>query len=69
MKKNLGSVDKAIRMSLAIVLVALYFSGTVAGSLGIIGLVVAEVLVLTSMVNVCPLYSLLGWNTRKVKTV
>lgn len=69
MKKNLGSVDKAIRMSLAIVLVALYFSGTVAGSLGIIGLVVALVLVLTSMVNFCPLYSLLGWNTRKIKTV
>lgn len=68
MKKNMGSMDRALRLSVAAVLVFLYFSGTIAGTLGIIGLVVAAVFTLTSLVSNCPLYSVLGIKTCKVKT-
>jgi hypothetical protein len=68
MKKNMGSTDKIIRLLLAAVLIVLYFTGTLTGTLGIIGLVVAAVFTLTSLVSICPLYSVLGIKTGKVKT-
>lgn len=67
MKKNMGNTDRALRLLIAAVLVFLYFSGTLTGTLGIIGLVVAAVFTLTSLVSICPLYSVLGIKTCKVK--
>jgi hypothetical protein len=66
MKKNMGGTDKVFRLLIAVVLVALYFTGTVTGTLGIIGLVVAAVFTLTSVVSFCPLYSLFGFKTCKL---
>lgn len=68
MKKNMGSTDKVIRFLIAATLVVLYFTGTITGTLGIIALVVAAVFVLTSLVSFCPLYTVLGIKTCKVKT-
>lgn len=68
MKKNMGGTDKIIRLMIAAVLVVLYFTGILTGTIGIIGLVVAAVMILTSLVGFCPLYSLLGIKTCKVKT-
>jgi len=68
MKKNMGSTDKALRLIVAIVLVVLYFSNILTGTLGIIALVVAGVFTLTSLVSFCPIYPLLGINTCKTKT-
>jgi len=68
MKKNVGSIDKIIRVVLAIVLAALYFTGVVEGTAGIILLIVAAVLLLTSAFSLCPLYMILGLNTCKVKS-
>lgn len=65
MKKNMGSTDKIIRILLAAVLVILYFTDVATGTLGIIALVVAAVMVLTSLVSFCPLYPILGMNTCK----
>jgi hypothetical protein len=56
MKKNLGSLDRIIRVIVAIVFAYLYFSGTVTGLLGIILLVLGIVFLLTSLVSFCPLY-------------
>lgn len=36
MKKNIGSVDRIIRLVLAVVFALLYFSGTVTGTLGLV---------------------------------
>lgn len=63
MKKNMGTVDKVIRILVALVLVGLYLANVVTGTLGIILLVVAVVFVLTSFISFCPLYVLLGINT------
>ena len=65
MKANVGSIDRIVRVVLAVILGALYFSGTVSGTLGIILLVVGVVLLLTSVVSFCPLYSLFKFSTKK----
>jgi len=63
MKKNMGVTDRAIRLVIAAVLIGLYFSGTVTGTLGVIALVVGGVFTLTTLVGFCPLYTLVGINT------
>ncbi len=65
MKANINNVDKTIRILLAILLVVLYIAGVVSGTLGIVFLIVAIVLLLTALINFCPVWHLLGINTRK----
>lgn len=63
MKKNMGNTDRIIRLVLAVLFVALYFTGAVTGTVGIVLLVLAAVFVLTSLVSFCPLYAIFGLNT------
>lgn len=67
MVKNMGSLDKAIRLALAAVFVGLYFAGVVSGALGIALLVLAGVFALTSFIGSCPLYLPFNLSTRKAK--
>ncbi|RDB06693.1 YgaP family membrane protein [Runella aurantiaca] len=67
MKPNMGGTDRIIRLIVAAIAVALYFTGTLTGTLGIIALVVAAVFALTSVVSFCPLYTIFGLNTCPVK--
>lgn len=63
MKANMGSIDRIIRIVLAVGLAILYYTGVISGTFGIVLLVVAVVLALTSLVSICPLYKFLGVNT------
>lgn len=65
MKKNMGSYDKLIRLIVAIALIVLYYKEVLTGTLGIIALVLALLLTVTSLVGFCPLYTLFGINTCK----
>jgi len=65
MKKNMGSVDKTIRVFVAAIVALLYFTGVISGTIAIVLMVLALVFIVTSLVSVCPLYPLLGINTRK----
>jgi hypothetical protein len=67
MKANIGSLDKAIRIILAIAFAMLYITKMVEGTLGIVLLVVGGILLLTSIINFCPLYAILGWSSSKEK--
>jgi len=67
MKKNMGTTDKIIRIILAIVMVILYFTETVTGTLGYVILGLSVILALTSFISFCPLYALLGINSCPVK--
>jgi hypothetical protein len=67
MKKNMGSTDRVVRIILAVILAALFFTNTVTGVLGMVFLVLAGVLLLTSVVLVCPLYLPFGIKTRSTK--
>lgn len=63
MKKNMGTIDKVIRILVAVVIAILFFTNVIAGILGIVLLVLALVFVLTSLVSFCPLYWPFGINT------
>ena len=67
MKKNMGNTDRIIRVIAAVIFSALYFTGTVTGTFGIILLVVGAIFLATSLINFCPLYTLLGVNTCEKK--
>lgn len=67
MKKNMGLTDKIIRIVLAVVMVVLYFTKTVTGTLGIVLLVLAAVFTITSFISFCPLYTFIGINTCSTK--
>ncbi len=65
MKQNMGSTDRVIRILAAIVIAILYFTHQISGTAAIILLIFAGLFILTSFIRFCPLYSLLGINTRK----
>lgn len=67
MKKNVGSVDKIIRLLIAAVIVILFLTKVITGTLGIILLVVAGVMVVTSLVSFCGFYAIFGISTCKAK--
>jgi fatty acid desaturase len=56
MNKNMGLADRIIRIVIAAIIAVLYAKGVISGILGIILLVFAGVIVLTSLIKVCPLY-------------
>jgi hypothetical protein len=63
MKKNMGTIDKAIRILVAVVIAILFFTNVISGTLGIVLLVLAAVFVITSFISFCPLYLPFGINT------
>lgn len=63
MKKNMGNIDRAIRLVVAAVIVVLYFIDVISGTLGIILLALSGIFVLTSLIRVCPLYMPFGIKT------
>lgn len=63
MKKNMGMADRIIRIIVAILVGYLYYVKILTGPVGILGLLVAAVLVITSVFGQCPLYTLLGIKT------
>lgn len=63
----MGSLDKAIRLLIAIVFAALYITKTVQGTFGLILIVGGGILLLTSILSFCPLYSLLGFSSSRKK--
>jgi hypothetical protein len=65
MKKNMGPVDKVIRVLVAVIIVVLYFTHVVSGTLAVILLILAGVFVVTSLLGICPLYLPFGLSTRK----
>ena len=67
MKKNMGSVDKMIRIIIAIVIAILYYTNVISGTTAIVLSVVALIFAITSFISFCPLYILLGISTCKVK--
>ena len=56
MKKNMGTVDRVIRVLLAVVVLILYLTGNITGlAVAILG-IIALVFVVTSIIGFCPLY-------------
>lgn len=67
MKNNVGNIDRIIRLLISAVLVILWFTGTLTGTIGIVALVLAGVFTLTAAIGFCPLYTIFGMNTCPAK--
>jgi Protein of unknown function (DUF2892) len=65
MMKNMGSVDRIVRVMIAVIIAALYFAGQISGTLAIILLAVAGIFILPSFISFCPLYWPFGIHTNK----
>ncbi len=65
MKKNMGTTDKVIRVLVAVIILVLYFTHVVSGTLAVILLILAGVFIVTSLLGICPLYLPFGLSTRK----
>jgi len=67
MKKNMGTVDRVLRILAAIVVVILYLTGQISGAAAVVLGFFAVVFVATSVVGSCPLYLPLKIDTRGKK--
>ncbi|MSP20174.1 MAG: DUF2892 domain-containing protein [Alphaproteobacteria bacterium] len=65
MQKNMGNADRAIRLAIVVVIAALYFMGTISGTLAIILGIIALAFLVTSLIGWCPTYRILGLSTRR----
>jgi len=68
MNKNVGTIDRSIRAIIGIAAIAAYAMGMVAGTLGIITLVVGIGMLGTAAIGWCPPYALLGINSCGTKS-
>ncbi|QYX56454.1 DUF2892 domain-containing protein [Roseovarius sp. SCSIO 43702] len=65
MSRNMGSIDRGLRLVIAVALLVAAFGTTMLGS-GILywlALIVAGVFILTALVGTCPLYRIAGLKT------
>jgi Na+(H+)/acetate symporter ActP len=67
MKKNMGMIDRIIRIIVAIVIAILYFTGQISGTALIILGIIALAFIITSFIGFCPTYHLLSISTLKKK--
>ncbi len=69
MKKNVGNIDKTVRLIVALAIVVLLFMEVVAltSTLGIILAAVAVIFAATALMGTCPLYLPFGLSTVKGK--
>lgn len=65
----MSSLDKALRITVALVFIFLSYTQVVTGFVSGLLLVLAFILLLTSLANFCPIYFLFRINTREVKKV
>lgn len=67
--KNVGKMDRIIRLAPAILTVVLYSYGIVTGTLLYVLVVVSAMLALTSVLGSCSIYYFLGFSTCSISGV
>jgi len=67
MKKNMGSVDRIVRVLFFILVAVLYLTDQISGAAAVILGILAIVFLLTSLISICPLYYPFGISTEKKK--
>lgn len=64
MKKNMGNLDRILRIAVAAVVAVLFYTGTISGTVAIVLGLLAIIFLLTSFISFCPLYLPFGISTR-----
>lgn len=67
MVKNMGKIDRVIRLVLAIAVAVLFLTGQLSGTAAVVLGILALVFVATAAVGTCPLYLPFKISTRKRK--
>lgn len=65
LQPNMGTPDKIIRTTIAMVIFALIAIGTISGAVATVLGIVAVIFVVTSVVSFCPLYKVFGFCTNR----
>jgi hypothetical protein len=65
MRTNMFDMDRSIRFLVAVTLVILSFTHAVSGGIGMILLIIATTLLVTSYTGFCPFYWLFGFKPQK----
>jgi len=64
MKKNMGTLDRILRVIIALAIGVLYYMGMISGTVAIVLGALALVFLATSLVSTCPLYLPFNISTR-----
>jgi hypothetical protein len=65
MKANMGTIDRVVRIIIAIVVGVLFYMGVIDGTVGYVLMALAVIFLATSFISFCPLYWPFGLSTRK----
>lgn len=68
MKKNMNTTDRIIRFIIAGVVLALYYTNVIGGTLAYVLMALSVIFVVTGFVSFCPLYRIFGISTCKIKS-
>ena len=64
LNRNMGTIDRIVRVSLAVIFAALILTGAVSGAVAVVLGVLGAVFLSTSVVQFCPLYLPFKLSTR-----
>ena len=67
MQKNMGNLDKSVRVLFALIVALLYYFDKIQSIWAYVLMGIAIILLITSLLNYCPLYKIFGINTDKSK--
>ena len=65
MVKNMGSLDRGLRVAVALLIAILYVTGVLSGTVALVLGVLAVIFIATSFIGTCPLYLPFGLSTRR----
>ncbi len=68
MNRNVGTIDKGIRILLALTIAVMYFAGTISGATATVLGLFAVIFIATSFAGSCPMYSVCRISTTKKST-
>ena len=64
MKKNIGSIDRAVRILIAAAAAVLLLTGQLSGMIAVVLGAFAVIFLLTSAAGFCPLYAIFRFSTK-----
>lgn len=65
MKKNMGTIDRIIRLAIVVIIAVLYYTGQISGMAATILGIVAVAFLITGLIGWCPTYVPFKISTRK----
>lgn len=65
MRKNMGSIDRGVRVALALLVLVLYLTGVLSGTAALVLGTIAVIFAVTGFVGTCPAYLPFGLSTRR----